>query len=328
MAEVIKPSKEPVKIYWMSRHAPLQSQVTELKRLFGDDVVIMQDPQPFSYADDIISRFRLSGADELVIVAPLSVIAQIVQRGIKPLWAEMEQVTNPEEAETEAAGRLYRFVRFRRIVGIQLQFEEVEPVRKLDMAKVVRSSKEIAGIEMKVGDEWDAGYIPAGAAHRRCRVTVRKDAPYRWSVYAISFLGNKKLASWDILTFQCETCAKAFASCVVSKDKNAECPIHKQDGFSDSDTYTARVAVLCCLFGLSQADFVSLPPDAIWMLLSAAHRISDSRLTWQHVMKAIKVAEQLRSKYSLSWEVTMIKFYYKVEQVLLQSQINRRLPVT
>jgi len=312
----------------MSRHEPLPSQVEELRRLFGDNVVILKDPQPFSSADDILSRFRLFDADELVIDAPLSVIAQIVQRGMKPLWVEMEQVTNPEEAETEAAGRLYRFVRFRRIVGIQLQFEEVEPVEVIDMAKVVKPSKEIVGVDDFVGTEWDAGYIPAGSAYRRCRVTVRKDAPYKWSVYAISFLGNKKLTSWDILTFQCETCAKAFASCVVSKDKNAECPIHKQDGFSDADIYAARLAVLCCLFGLSQADFVSLPPGAIGELHSAARLISNSQLTWQHVMKAIKVAEQLRSKYSLSWEVTMIRFYHKIEQVLLQSQINRRLSVT
>jgi len=115
------------KVYWMSRHAPLESQVKELRRLFGDDVIVEQDPQPFSSADDIVNRFRESGADELVIVAPLSVIAQVVQRGIKPLWAEMQQVDNKSEAETEAAGRFYRFVRFRRIAGIEIKFEDVEP---------------------------------------------------------------------------------------------------------------------------------------------------------------------------------------------------------
>jgi len=115
-----------MKVYWMSRHAPLPSQIAELRRLFGEEVVIEQDPKPFDSADDILNRFRASGADELVIVAPLSVIAQIVQRGVKPLWAEME-VCSPDEAEVEAAGRHYRFVRFRRIVGIEIKFEEVSP---------------------------------------------------------------------------------------------------------------------------------------------------------------------------------------------------------
>ncbi len=112
------------KVYWMSRHAPLPSQVAELRRLFGEDVVIEQDPKPFDSVDDILARFRASGADELLIVAPLSVIAQIVQRGVKPLWAEM-QACSPDEAEVEAAGRYYRFVRFRRIAGIEIKFEEV-----------------------------------------------------------------------------------------------------------------------------------------------------------------------------------------------------------
>jgi hypothetical protein len=84
-----------VKVYWLSRHEPLPSQVAELRRLFGEDVVIEQDPKPFDSVDDILNRFRQSGADELLVVAPLSVIAQLVQRGVKPLWAEMEQVTDP-----------------------------------------------------------------------------------------------------------------------------------------------------------------------------------------------------------------------------------------
>ena len=102
----------------------MQSQVNELKRLFGDDVIIEQDPNPFSSADDIVQRFKTSGADELVVVAPLSVIAELVKRGIKPLWAEMKQV-DVNEAETEAAGRYYKFVRFRRIVGVEIKFEEL-----------------------------------------------------------------------------------------------------------------------------------------------------------------------------------------------------------
>jgi hypothetical protein len=113
-----------MKVYWMSRHEPLASQIKELKRLFGDEVEIEQDPNPFSSADDIARRFRESGADELVVVAPLSVIAELVKRGIKPLWAEMQQV-DANEAETEAAGRYYKFVKFKRIVGVEIKFEEL-----------------------------------------------------------------------------------------------------------------------------------------------------------------------------------------------------------
>jgi len=185
------------------------------------------------------------------------------------------------------------------------------------MAKVIRSSKEIVGIEMKVGDEFDAGYIPAGSAYRRCRVTVRKDAPDRWSVYAISFLGGEKLTAWDILAFQCETCAKAFALCVVYGDKYAGCHIHEQDGFSDADTYAARVAVLCCLFGLSKADYATLPRGAMDRLAWIARLVSDGQLTWERVLRAIEVAEQLRSKRSLSIEGTISTFYSEATKIIV-----------
>ncbi len=111
------------KVYWMSRHEPLPSQIAELRRLFGD-VEIITDPNPFDSADDIIRRYQQSGADEILVVAPLSVIAQLTQKGIKPLWAEME-VVDKDKAEVEAAGRYYRFVRFRRIARVVMEFEDV-----------------------------------------------------------------------------------------------------------------------------------------------------------------------------------------------------------
>ncbi|MGB9661364.1 MAG: hypothetical protein ACPL5F_05015 [Moorellaceae bacterium] len=112
------------KVVWFSRHDPLPSQVTELRRLFGPDVQIVQDPKPFSNAEDIVTRFKAAGGDEMVVVAPLSVLGRLVDLDIKPLWAEMEQVP-PEQAEVSAAGRHYRFVRFRRVKRLTLEFEEV-----------------------------------------------------------------------------------------------------------------------------------------------------------------------------------------------------------
>lgn len=112
------------KVIWFSRHDPLPSQVKELRRLFGQDVEIIQDPKPFSSAEDIVARFRAAGGDEMVVVAPLSVLGRLVDLGIKPLWAEMEQVPS-EQSEVVAAGRSYRFVRFRRVKRLVLEFEEV-----------------------------------------------------------------------------------------------------------------------------------------------------------------------------------------------------------
>lgn len=111
------------KILWMSQHRPLPSQISALKQIFGE-IEVVQDPRPFSSAEDIVGRFRKGGYDDIVVVAPLSVIAKLVEFGVKPLWAQMDQVP-PDQAEVSAKGRGYRFNRFRRIKELNLVFEEL-----------------------------------------------------------------------------------------------------------------------------------------------------------------------------------------------------------
>lgn len=49
---------EGKKIIWFSRHEPLKSQITELKRLFGNDVKIVKDSKPFSSAEEVATGRR------------------------------------------------------------------------------------------------------------------------------------------------------------------------------------------------------------------------------------------------------------------------------
>jgi len=120
----LPPGSEPKHtIYWLSRHKPLGSQLQELERLFGP-CLLVYDPNSFTDAQDIINRMKEWDADELAIVAPLSVIAKLTEAGVHPLWAEMEVVPK-EEAEAQTGGRYYRFVKFRRIKAVKLEFEEL-----------------------------------------------------------------------------------------------------------------------------------------------------------------------------------------------------------
>lgn len=111
---------------WFSRHEILLSQRVELKRLFGNDVKIIPDGKPFSTADDVVKRFKFQQADEMVIVAPLSVIGAICDRGIKPLWAEMKLVPKVE-AEVVVNDRGFKFAKFRRVKKLALEFTEIVP---------------------------------------------------------------------------------------------------------------------------------------------------------------------------------------------------------
>jgi len=111
------------KVLWMSRHSWLKSQEAELRRIFGE-VKLEQISTPFMSAEKVVEIYKKGGYDEMVIVAPLSVIAKITEMGIKPLWAEMEIVPK-EEAEVEAAGRYYRFKGFKRIKKVKMEFEDL-----------------------------------------------------------------------------------------------------------------------------------------------------------------------------------------------------------
>ncbi len=111
------------KILWMSRHKPLAVQIDALKEMFGFDTQVIQDPKPFSSAEEIVFRYKSGGFDDMVVVAPLSVISKLTELGIKPLWCQMNQVSSAQEADIIYRHRNYKFNRFRRIKTVRVEFE-------------------------------------------------------------------------------------------------------------------------------------------------------------------------------------------------------------
>jgi len=120
---------KPKTIVWVSRHAPLESQKEALDKLFpGHQLVI--EKRPFSSAEMIVRRFREVGGDEMVTVAPWSVIRQIIRLGIKPIYAEMKPASAADAESVVVAGRskkkrYYRFVGFHYCNGVELQLEPI-----------------------------------------------------------------------------------------------------------------------------------------------------------------------------------------------------------
>lgn len=111
-------------IAWFSRHAPLPVQLAELDRLFPGHV-LRRDIDPFADADVVVERLRAMGAEEVVIVAPLSVLQALTERGIRPLRAVMEECPGPERHLT-SGGRSWRFLRFERVLGVKIITEPLE----------------------------------------------------------------------------------------------------------------------------------------------------------------------------------------------------------
>ena len=120
-------------ILWLSRHRPLPRQYAELRRLFGE-VLVHHDADAFASAEDIKKRFDKGGYDDIVVVAPLWVIAHLLNLGIKPLYAQMDEVKTAAGAEVTVRRldglHYFRFNRFRRLIEVELKFEELEPELK------------------------------------------------------------------------------------------------------------------------------------------------------------------------------------------------------
>jgi hypothetical protein len=124
------------KIIWYSQHSPLPIQIVALERLFGD-IEIDRQGQRMDDASNIIRYFGQSGAAEIVVVAPLSVIGKICEAGIKPLWADMVEV-DPSDADVVIQKRRqgqsvnvgYKFQGFKRVIRLNLEFEDVQKPRQ------------------------------------------------------------------------------------------------------------------------------------------------------------------------------------------------------
>lgn len=106
-----------VRILWVSRHKPLASQVQELRRIFGDDCFIILSPQEYASVKTVLNRFSRHQADEMVLVAPITVYQEVLAKGIKPLWAHMRR--------TGGDNSHYEFVGFTRVHNIKIEMEKL-----------------------------------------------------------------------------------------------------------------------------------------------------------------------------------------------------------
>jgi hypothetical protein len=113
------------RILWFSRHEPLPSQRAELDRLFpGNTLVVV--PDGFRNANDILRTYERLRGDDLVLIAPLTVVKHLVGHGVKPIWSDMRVVpADDPTAELYFNGRAYKFAGFRRVTSVDVKYEEV-----------------------------------------------------------------------------------------------------------------------------------------------------------------------------------------------------------
>lgn len=121
----------PKKILWQSRHRPDEGRLAELRRIFGEIEVIIDDSTQFAPetgAADIASRMQSGGFEEIVLVAPTSILDGLVRKGIKPLWPTMSN-----DRRT--------FLGFDRVDEIRRVREDVQPAEGANGKRVLWLSR-------------------------------------------------------------------------------------------------------------------------------------------------------------------------------------------
>jgi len=120
-----------MKVLWLSQHKPLPIQIERLKAKFGEKVEVVHDSATFTNAEELIKRFIKGEYEDWVVVLPLSVLAHLCElcerfNLPKPLYPQMVVLSPEKEAEADLhyRGRAYKFVKFRRVKRLVLEFEE------------------------------------------------------------------------------------------------------------------------------------------------------------------------------------------------------------
>jgi len=111
------------KIYWASQHSPLPCQIQWLEKHFKEKIEIVKGLN--TNAEKIVNDFKKKNCEEMVVVAPLWVIYHIIQNGIKPLWADMQEVAPSEKYDLKYRGRCYKFNGFKRIEEIKIIYSDL-----------------------------------------------------------------------------------------------------------------------------------------------------------------------------------------------------------
>jgi hypothetical protein len=121
-----RPPTHRTRIVWLSQHTPTPRQLATLETIFPNYHLII-DARSFDGADTIVARFRSHGGDEMVLVAPMAVVREIVRRGIHPIYAEMRPTPcSSKSVEVRIKNRCYRFIRFHRVHGLHFDLEPLE----------------------------------------------------------------------------------------------------------------------------------------------------------------------------------------------------------
>jgi len=111
-------------VLWLSRHEPQEEQIKELEKVFGG-IEIVQVSKTVSGAMEVLKLMQENETDELVAVLPISLIAELTEKGVHPLRAVMKRELN-EEGEA-----IFTHEYFERVMRVDIISHPLEEEAKI-----------------------------------------------------------------------------------------------------------------------------------------------------------------------------------------------------
>jgi hypothetical protein len=118
------------RIIWYSAFPWTPRQLALLQTQFGADVKLVHGGL-IKNAQALAGAFRKSGADDLVVIAPMAMLEALLREGIRPIWPESEPCgeSHPERDIKTRDGRCFRSTGFSRLVELRLEQEEPKALK-------------------------------------------------------------------------------------------------------------------------------------------------------------------------------------------------------
>jgi len=108
----------------LSRHEPQEEQIRELEGIFGE-IEIVQVSKTVSGATEVLELMREHGADEIVTVLPLGLVAELTEKGVHPIRAIMNREVN------DKGEAIFKHDHFERVMRVSFLSHPLEQERKI-----------------------------------------------------------------------------------------------------------------------------------------------------------------------------------------------------
>lgn len=110
-------------VLWICRHGVLPKQVKVLERIHGENIRYITIEDNNLQLNQILKMIKYHKPTEVVVNLPIWLLEQLVENGIYPLVADLENTDDQSNCDLTYDGYKHRnFIKFQRFMGVEEQY--------------------------------------------------------------------------------------------------------------------------------------------------------------------------------------------------------------